>query len=99
MPFGQFLRTSSWLPPMPPLATITAGARRSNSPTRSRLLARAALGVVGREHAAAHPDDGSVLDDERGHLVPESQVDQPGGDALAQFRLERLRRRRGRFPR
>src|SRR6478735_2479852 len=28
---GQFLRTRSWLPPMPPLATMTAWARNSKS--------------------------------------------------------------------
>ena len=35
---GQFLRTSSWLPPMPPEVTITMGALSSKSPVSSRLL-------------------------------------------------------------
>jgi hypothetical protein len=30
--FGQFARTMSWLPPIPPLVTITAEARNSNCP-------------------------------------------------------------------
>src|SRR3954451_9352667 len=36
--FGQAARTRSWLPPIPPDATITTGARSSNSPVTSRLL-------------------------------------------------------------
>jgi hypothetical protein len=30
---GQFCRTRSWFPPIPPLAMMTASARNSNSPT------------------------------------------------------------------
>src|SRR5262249_13676484 len=43
---GQFFRTRSWLPPMPPLATITAGARNSNLPKafRDDATPRAAAG-------------------------------------------------------
>ena len=37
---GQFLRTSSWFPPMPPEVTITIGALSSKSPVSSRLLDR-----------------------------------------------------------
>jgi hypothetical protein len=39
IPVGQFARTSSWFPPIPPLATMTAGARTSKEPIVSRLLA------------------------------------------------------------
>jgi hypothetical protein len=34
---GQYCRTRSWLPPMPPLATTTAGAVSSKSPRTERL--------------------------------------------------------------
>jgi hypothetical protein len=36
---GHILRTSSWLPPMPPVVAITACAERENSPAGSRSLA------------------------------------------------------------
>ena len=61
---GQYSRTRSWLPPMPPLATITALPRSSNSSTTSRLLAVPAGGVVAAQDAAAHPDHRAGLDDE-----------------------------------
>ncbi len=61
---GQFCRTRSWFPPMPPLATITADARNSNSPTAFRDDCHTARRSRRLQHRAAHPDHGAVLDDQ-----------------------------------
>src|SRR6476469_2298604 len=52
---GQFRRTRSWFAPMPPLATITAGARNSNSPTVFRDDATPRAAVVGSSTAPRTP--------------------------------------------
>ena len=71
---GQLRRTSSWLPPMPPLVTITAPARSSNVPTASRLLGAPRTAASGARIVPAHTVHGA-----RGHAqlvdpVPEAHV-------------------------
>ena len=59
-------RTRSWLPPMPPEATITACARSSKSPITSRELASPRATSLGLEDRAGDAVDGAVGD---GQLV------------------------------
>ncbi len=88
---GQFWRTRSWLPPMPPEVTITAPALSSNSPTTSR-----ELGLPARDRARAParcrvtPVDGAVVDGQLVDPVAEAQVDQPAARGLAHAPRERL---------
>ena len=78
---GQALRTRSWLPPMPPLATTTAAASIANSPISSRLLASPRCGLIRSQDAAGDADDGAVAPDELVDPVPEAQLDEPRVDA------------------
>ena len=87
---GQFLRTSSWLAPIPPEVTITACASSSNSPTaspRARLPARDGARL---EHVAGDPGDGAAGDGQLVDPVAEAQLDQAALLGLAHAAHERL---------
>ena len=73
--FGQFCRTRSWLPPMPPLATITACARNSNSPTVSRDDATPRAASVGSSTAPRTPTTAPSATIELVDPVPVSERD------------------------
>ncbi|BDZ63154.1 hypothetical protein GCM10025877_00920 [Agromyces mangrovi Wang et al. 2018] len=51
------------MPPIPPLVTITAGARSSNSPVSVRFDV-SPIGVARRQHGATDAHDAAVLDDQ-----------------------------------
>ena len=55
---GQFLRTSSWLPPMPPAVTTTACAVSSKSPVSVRELASPRATELGSSDRAPDAGDG-----------------------------------------
>src|SRR5829696_5669944 len=61
---GQFCRTRSWFPPIPPLATITAGARNSNSPMVFRDDATPPRRGRRLQHGTADARDGAVVHDQ-----------------------------------
>ena len=95
---GQFLRTSSWLPPMPPEVTITMGALSSKSPVSSRLLDWPRAQESGGEHLAGHADDGARRGHELVDAVAEAR-DRPGRARRAAARAARTARpRRARCP-
>ena len=87
---GQFLRTRSWLPPMPPEVTTTACAVISKSLDLGARARLAAGDVAGLEHRAAHAGDRAAGDDQLGDPVPEAQLDQAGVDRGAHPAGERL---------
>ena len=77
---GQFLRTRSWLPPMPPEVTTTACAAISKSPDLGARAGLAAGDVAGLQHRPPDAGHRPAVDHELGHPVPEAQLDQPGVD-------------------
>ena len=87
---GQFLRTSSWLAPIPPEVTITAWASSSNSPTVSRPARLPARDGARLEHVAGDPGDGAAGDRQLVDLVAEAQLDQAALLGLAHAAHERL---------
>ena len=68
-------RTSSWLPPMPPVVTITAWAASANSPAGSRPLASPRLTGLGARTVPATPVDGAAGGGELVDAVAEAQLD------------------------
>ena len=71
---GQFSRTRSKLPPMPPDVTSTVGACSSKSPTTSRELGALRGTSDGASTDAAHAVDGSVGDGQLVDPVPEGEA-------------------------
>ncbi len=87
--FGQFCRTSSWLPPMPPEATMTAWARRLKSPItlREELTPRCADRL---ENGTADAVDGAVGNAKRIDPVAELEGEQSARLRFPRAPFERL---------
>ena len=72
--FGQFARTRSKLPPMPPDVTSTAGACSSNSPTAVRELGAARGTSDGSRTVPRTPSTTPSVDGQLVHLMPEREA-------------------------
>ena len=83
---GQLRRTSSTLPPMPPLVTITASARSSKLPTASRLEETPRAQSSGARIVPDTPSTAPAVTRQRVDAVAEAQVCARGPHAP----LERL---------
>ena len=95
-PPGQFRRTRSWLPPMPPEVTITAERPRLNSPTTARDDGSPRPTVGRLQDLAGHPGDARRRrPDQLGDPVPEPELDPTGADVLGDPPDERRRRTPG----
>ena len=86
---GHFSRTRSWLPPIPPVVTITACACSSKSPAASRFDATPRARRARREQRAADAVDGAAARRQLVDAVAEAQLHQPLRDRLAHAPLER----------
>ena len=100
---GQYERTRSWLPPMPPLVTMTACARISNSPDADRLDAapRGAVkagdvvkAVVVRTSHAIKRADGSTIRFDKNAAVIINNNGEPRGTRVFGPVARELRDRR-----
>ena len=87
---GHDFRTRSWLPPMPPLATITAWAVSSKSPTSSRLVGRPRSAPSGASTFPRTPVTSRRRLDQLVDPVPEGEAQPAGRCVLADPSLERL---------
>ena len=97
-PPGQFRRTSSWLPPMPPEVTITAPAPSAKSPTATRDVGSPRADRRRLQHLAGDPDDVVAVTEQFGDPVPEAHLDPAGPDVLGDPPDERRQHAGSRSP-